>query len=126
MNNIISKLEALIIESDNLLEKQTLSSEEFKVHRSNCNLLFKSLINMKIDNSITDIAERGIKFRISKLTNPFYQWIYNRLHSRDVITFNAPYLIKHSDSDYFKRDIFWTKQKLNGLVYNLINNKSSL
>ena len=72
MNNIIPKLEALLIESDNLLEKQILTPEEFKIHRSNCDLLFKSLINMNINNSITDIAERGIKFRITKLTNPFY------------------------------------------------------
>lgn len=125
MNSIITKLESLIIESDILLEKQTLTLNEFNIHRSNCDLIYKILINMEISSSITDIAERGLKFRITKLTNPLYQWIYYLLHSRDVITYNAPYLIKHTDSDYFKRYVFWTKQKLNGLVYNLTSNDSS-
>lgn len=120
MINIISNLNSLIIESNNLLTKKSVTHDEITNYKKKCAKFFISLINENVNYTITDIAKRGLKFEVKRIKNPFYRWIYDSLTiARDDISYNAPYLKKHSDSDYNKRYVFRTKQTLEGLNYNL-------
>lgn len=120
MSNIISKLNSLVIDSDNLLSQEYITLEEITGYKRKCATVYVSLINKNINNTITELAERGLKYEVKKIKNPFYRWLYYQLTTaRDNITYNAPFLKKHSDSDYNKKYIFWTKQKMMGIIHNL-------
>ena len=116
----ISKLDSLINESNNLLTKEFVYLDEITDYKKKCAIIYISLINENINFTITDIAKRGLKFKVRRIKNPFYRWIYNQLTTaRDDISYNAPYLVKHTNSDYFKKYIFRTKQTLEGINHNL-------
>jgi len=120
MNKILSKLNSLIEESEKLLSQQNISNEEIAVYRKKAATLFIFLINKNLDDTINEIAERGLKYKVKKIKNPFFRWIYYQLTTaRDDITFEAPYLKGHSELDYIKQYIFWTKMTLEGIITSL-------
>ena len=120
MNEFIHLLERKIIDSDTLLEKEIVTEEEVVNFKNDCSKIYISLLDNDLNETINDLAKRGFKYEVKRFKNPIVQWIYNKLtEGKDWITFNAPYLRKRTDSDYYKTYIFWTKKKLEGIIFNL-------
>ncbi|PXY02712.1 hypothetical protein DF185_01050 [Marinifilum breve] len=114
--NQISDLSALIKDSEALLKKDAVSLEEKTDFKKKCAISFVEIINAKQINTATELAKQGLKYEVIKIKNPTCRWIYNLItEARDHITFDAPYIKKKTDSDYYKTYIFWTKQRLEGI-----------
>ena len=120
MIDIINIIDQLIGESENLIAKDTLTQDELIKFKKKSTKIFISLKNKEFNDTINEIADRGLKFEVKKIKNPIYRWIYTQFTTaRDEITYNAPFLKKYTESDYNKIYIFRTKQTLEGLLFNL-------
>lgn len=116
----ISDLNALIKDSDSLLKNDSVNHLEKTDFKKKCATIFIEIINQKYNDTITDLAQQGLKYEVKRIQNPIYRWFYNLFtEARDNITFDAPYLKKRTDSDYYKTYIFWTKQRLLGITKHL-------
>jgi|GEM_PF-3206319 len=112
----ISDLSTLIDDSEILLKKDAVSLEEKTDFKKKCATIFVEIINARHKNTTTELAKQGLKYEVRKIKNSTCRWIYNLItEARDHITFDAPYLKKKTDSDYYKTYIFWTKQRLEGI-----------
>lgn len=112
----ISDLSALIKDSETLLKKDAVSLEEKTDFKKKCVLIFVEIIKLNHTNTTTKLARQGLKYEVIKYKSPICRWINNLItEARDHITFDAPYLKKKTDSDYYKTYIFWTKQRLEGI-----------
>lgn len=116
---LVSVVHDLIEKSDKLLLQQEMSSNELKDYKQLTNSIFARLMKEGLNNTITEISLEGLKFKVTKINNPVLRWLYDMLRSKGAITFNAPFLVRHSESDYSKRYVFWIKMKLEGLLFNL-------
>ncbi len=113
----ISDLNALIKDSDSLLIKDSVNLLEKSYFKKKCATIFIEIIKLNYNDTITELARQGLKYEVKKIRNPIYRWFYNFFsEARDNVTFNAPFLKKHTDSDYYKTYIFWTRQRLVGLA----------
>ena len=120
MRYIILDIDNIIINSKELLTKDFVTSKEIINYKKGCAKIYVQLINESSNSLIKELAKRGLEFKIKKIKNPIYRWIYYSFTAaRDNITFQAPYLKGSSESDYSKQYIFWTKHKLEGIAYNL-------
>lgn len=120
MRNIIQKINMVLIYSDQLLTKPEVFEDEIYNYKKEASSIYVELINMNISDIISEIAMRGLRFKIRKIQNPILRWMYYQLtSSRDHITYNAPYLKRYSESDYNKQYIFWTRHKFMGLKHNI-------
>ena len=120
MVDLILSLENMISDSEKLLIKDKVNSDEITTYKKKSAELFIKIINSNINETVNDLAKRALNFEIKKIKNALFRWIYEQLTTaRDDITYNAPYLKKHTDSDYRKRYIFWTKENMKGLIFNL-------
>lgn len=116
----ISRLNALVKDSDSLLKKESVILEEVTDFKTKCATIFIEIINLNYNNTTTELAQQGLKYEVKRIKNPIYRWFYNLFtEARDNITFDSPYLKKQTDSDYNKSYIFWTKQRLIGLIRQL-------
>jgi hypothetical protein len=123
MAEIIKTLKKTIEESNLLLEKEIITNEEIINYKRMCLDIYFSIINENYNETINDIAKRGLKYEVTRFNNPIIQWFYNQLtEARDWITFKAPYLRKKTDSDYYKTYIFWTIKRIEGIIDNFENN----
>ena len=123
-NDSISKnildLNALIKGSDSLLKNNSVNLLEKTDFKKKCATIFIEIINLKYNDTITKLAQQGLNYEVKRIQNPIYRWFYNLFtEARDNITFDAPYLKKRTDSDYYKTYIFWTKQRLLGITKHL-------
>ena len=123
MKSLYNSIKNLIEESEMLLIQYSISNEELIVYKKWTDYFYATLITKNINETITEIAARGLEFKVRKIKNPVLRWIYEEFTiGKDNISYNAPYLRKHTESDYNKRYIFWTMQKLKGLKLNLSEN----
>jgi hypothetical protein len=123
MAEIIKTLKKTIDESNILIEKEIITNEEIINYKRMCLDIYFSILNENYNETINDIAKRGLKYDVTRFNNPIIQWFYNRItEARDWITFKAPYLRKKTDSDYYKTYIFWTIKRIEGIIYNFENN----
>lgn len=116
---LINTIDLLIQSSNNLLNQTEFNIEEFKSHKKDCINLYYLLIEKNISRWISELAERGLKLEIKKIEGKYNQMIYNFLNWRNSISFQATFLLKHTEMDYYKKYIFWTKKKLEGINHNL-------
>jgi len=118
--NSILELNGLVKDSDNLLKKDIVNSEELKVFKRKCAISYRKIINLNYNNISIELAQQGLRYEIKRIKNPIYRWLYNFItEARNNITFDAPYLKKRTDSDYNKTYIFWTRQRLIGIIKQL-------
>ena len=123
MAEIIKTLKKTIDESNILLEKEIITNEEIINYKRMYLDIYFSILNENYNETINDIAKRGLKYDVTRFNNPIIQWFDNRItEARDWITFKAPYLRKKTDSDYYKTYIFWTIKRIEGIIYNFENN----
>jgi hypothetical protein len=120
MKDKIKELAQLIEKSEKLLSQSLVTSNEINDYKSCINSTLSNIINTETDETIVDISRRCLQIKIKRITNPISQKIQSFLDNREAFTFNAPFLIKHTDSDYNKRYIFWTKQSLDGIKHNYL------
>jgi hypothetical protein len=99
--------------------KKTISRNEKTSYKKKCISLYYNIVKRDFNSSINDLSKRGLKFEVTIIKNPVYQWIYSFFRSKDALSYNAPYLLSHTESDINKRYIFWTKQRLEGIKFNL-------
>ena len=120
INDLILQLNDLVSYSDDLLSRETISVEEYTVYKKRCSSIYVLLINKKINITVSELALRGLKFEVKRIKNPLLRWLYMQASTaRDNITYNAPFLKRYSEVDYMKQYIFWTKKKIEGLIFNL-------
>ncbi|MCK4662291.1 MAG: hypothetical protein KAT68_05460 [Bacteroidales bacterium] len=120
MESVINNIEQLIEKSEILLTKKKLTFSELNIFKKESNKMFLFIKEQNYNYTINDIVNRGLDFKVKRIKNPVFQWIYNLLtEARDDITYNAPFLKKRTDSDYYKTYIFRTIQTMNGLIFNL-------
>ncbi len=116
----IFDIDIIIQESEELLNKESLDFKDKTNYKKKCDSFYIELINQNINSIITDLAQQGIEYDITKVRNPLFRWLNNKFtEARDNISFNAPCLKKKTDSDYYKTYVFWTKQKLLGIKTHL-------
>lgn len=120
-----ARVHHLMKEADGLLKLHSLSEQQTASFKQQCMELFRALCDDKYGYTINDIAKRNLNAEIRRFRNPVLQWIYVELTSaRDHISYNAPYLKRHSDSDYCKQYVFSIKQTLQGILFNLALNNT--
>ena len=120
MNTIEDDINNVIADGQLILKKNIATEKDLISFRKKSDSLFSLLIKKNIDSLINELANIGFRSNIKKFDNKVIQWIYNQLtEGKNDITYNAPFLKKKTNSDYFKTDIFWTIQKLEGILYNL-------
>jgi len=124
MQHVISRIECLIKRADNYLKQEDVLNKEMYSFKKDCAKIYIEVINANYSDLINDLAKRALSYEEIKISNPVFQWFYSRFKSRDAISYQAPFLIKHTDSDYNKRYIFWTRMKLKGLLYNIVLDRS--
>lgn len=114
--------------SEQLLNQEEISADELYAYKMQCAKYFVFLINENIINeTITEIAQRGLSFKNFEVENPILRWIYYNLFKlRDDIYYNAPYLKGSSKTDLAKQYIFWIDKKLDGIEFNLSPDYSPL
>ena len=120
MKNLYNSIIKLIEESEMLLTEYSVSNDELIVYKKWTDYYYATLIAKNINETITEIATRGLEFKVRKIRNPILRWFYEEFTSSgDEISYKARYFKKPTDSDYNKRYIFETMQKLEGLKFNL-------
>ena len=120
MKDIINLINGVISEAKSLLQKDKLESDDLKVYRNKSDSTFQIILDRNINETINELAKRGFESNIKKSRNPVIHWIKKNIaEDKDDITFDAPYLRKKSKSDYYKADIFWIVQKLEGILTNI-------
>lgn len=119
MKEIIDQIDKVIAGGKVLLSKPTLRDDDLILFKKSSYKILKLILAKNINETITELAERGLEYEVKRIRKPFYQWIFNQLNSREAFMYGAPFIIKHSDSDYFKKYIFGTNKKLEGIVHNL-------
>lgn len=116
----ISDLNSLLNHSDSLLKSDFVSLLEITEYKKKCVTTFLETITQNYNETVTQLAQQGLKYEVKRIKNPIYRWLYNLFtEARDNITFDAPYLKKRTDSDYHKTYIFWTKQRIIGITKHL-------
>ena len=131
MEDFISLIKGVISEAKIILLKEKLESEDLKEFRQKSDSTFQIMLDSNINETLNELAKRGFESNIKKYRNPIIQWIKKNIaEDKDDITFDAPYLKKKSKSDYYKTDIFWIVQKLEGILANIeivnkLNNKKN-
>lgn len=125
MIDLISNIKILITESEYLLTKDPINELEIKNYKKKCALLFVFIINENFNETTNELAKAGLSLKIWKIKNPVVQWIYNVFSKKYAFTYNAPFLTKHTDSAINKKYVFWTKRKLEGILFNM-DEKSSV
>ncbi len=120
MFELINNCKNLILHSEKLLSQKCVSEKEYIDYKNQCDAQFSCLISLNINYTLSELSKMGLEFEVKRIKNPFYRWLYFLLTTaRDNITFNAPYLKGHTESDYNKQYIFWTKARLEGILFNL-------
>lgn len=117
-------IKALVQESKFLLSKQELSEDEIFDFKSKSNAAFLNLIKNVRDKIIIETAQSGLDYKVRKESNLIIRWISDFLRSKGAYSMNAPFLVKHTETDYRKRYVFTIKNKLEGILFNLKNEKS--
>lgn len=113
---IKSKIDKQISISSSLLDKGTISSKDIQSYKNSSKLLFDEILNLNIDSHLTDQAKQGLCFDVKKIQNTALRKLINFFsEARNNITYDAPYLKKETDSDYYKTYIFWTRMRLEGI-----------
>ena len=125
MKNIILTLNSLVSDSKRLLAQDTVGKSEVDKYMRDCSDVFYSLIAKSKNELVVDQAEQGLDYEVSRIDNGFLRWGCNYLtEAINSFTFNAPYLRKKTDSDYYKTYVFWTKKRLEDLLRRLNNSDS--
>lgn len=120
MNDTIENIELTIKKSNTLLLKRVISHEEYDLFKRVVESLMADIISNKnfsfLNDSVKSILER-------KLDNPNRSFIAKLILSlfllKSSIHFNAPFLIRHSQTDNYKKYIFWTKFSLEGMLHRI-------
>ena len=120
MNDIINLILGVISEAKSILLKDKLDSDDLKEFRRKSDSTFQIILDRNINETINELAARGFESNVKTFRNPIIQWIKKNIaEDKDDITYDAPYLKKKSKSDYYKTDIFWIVQKLEGILTNI-------
>ena len=116
----LNYINELITLSESLLEQESLPNNEYRHFKNQSEAYFSYLISSDIDSVISDLAKMGLYFKVRRIKNPFFRRLFFfATKARDNITFNAPYLKGHTESDYNKQYVFWIKKCLEGILFNL-------
>lgn len=120
MKQVYSYVINMVSKSKKILEQDVISPDEFHEFKKDCESVYTLILKECQSPTIKELALKGLRFKVKKIRNPFLRWIYYQLTAaRNEITYQAPYLKGSSESDYFKQYIFWTKMKMEGIIYNL-------
>ncbi len=115
----IRELNSLISECQKLQKIEVLEDKVFLLYKGRCDDIFKKLVNAELTTTISEIALSGVNLKVKEVRNPVMKFLVSFFNYKPAITFNAPFLTKHSRSDNLKKHVFWTEMKLKGLLFNL-------
>ncbi len=113
------ELEKLVVDADTLLSNSTVEEVELQNIKKRYFSLLIRLIDINVNATVTELAKNGIRITINRIEGKVNQFLYNFWNMYDVITYQAPYLLKHTDSDYRKKYLLEMKMKTNGILHNL-------
>ena len=119
MNDLISNITILIRESEYLLKSNNLNTIDLKNYKKKCIVIYILVLDENFSMTTNELAKSGMNLKIMEVKNPIFQWIYNMLSSKYAQAYNSPFLTKHGESDNNKKYVFWTKRKLEGILFNL-------
>ena len=119
MNDLISNITILIRESEYLLKSNNLNTIGLKNYKKKCIVIYILVLDENFSMTTNELAKSGMNLKIMEVKNPIFQWIYNMLSSKYAQAYNSPFLTKHGESDNNKKYVFWTKRKLEGILFNL-------
>ena len=67
--NSILELNGLVKDSDNLLKKDIVNSEELKVFKRKCAISYRKTINLNYNNISIELAQQGLRYEIKRIKN---------------------------------------------------------
>ena len=119
MKDLISNITIIIRESEYLLKTNKINAEDLKGFKKKCVAIYILVLNENFSNTTNELAKSGMNLKIMEVTNPIFQWIYNLVSQKYAQAYNSPFLTRHGESDNNKKYVFWTKRKLEGILFNL-------
>ncbi len=116
----LKQIEFLLKESENLLTENDINENRFNEFKNKCVHMFYDIREANINETVSNIATRGIKLKIKIIDGRLHRFIYNLLKSKDAHLFQAPFLIEHNEEANFKKYIFEARGFFDGIRLNLL------
>lgn len=117
---MIADIEFVIKKSEALLSMKTIGHEDYVSYQHEVELLMVDMISNKSYTSLNNTMESILSRNLDNPNRTFItKWIFSLFNFRAARDFNAPFLMRHSLTDNYKKYIFWTKFSLEGMIHRI-------